>query len=58
MDNPLQPNKEQEPRPGAMAYKGTDGIWHYANPHDALYSTVTMMATHYYDKGWKRIHVE
>ena len=44
------------PRPGALRYKGEDGVWHWANPHDLYYSTVTMNATEYWKDGsWVKI---
>lgn len=42
-----------------MAYKGTDGVWRYANPHDLMFSTATMLATHWWkpDVGWVKIEI-
>lgn len=37
------------PRPGALRYREPSGIWHYANPHDPTFSTVTMLATEHWD---------
>lgn len=37
------------PRPGTLRYQDDEGEWHYASPRDALYSTVTMCATEYWD---------
>lgn len=46
------------PRPGAVRYKNDDGEWVHANPHDLLFSTVTMLATQYWkpDTGWTDIY--
>lgn len=42
-------------RPGALRAK-QDGQWITANPHDPLFSTVTMIATEYYDgEAWQPI---
>lgn len=49
------------PRPGALRYQDVEtGEWLYANPHDVLYSTVTMFATEYWttDHGWVKIFEE
>lgn len=45
------------PRPGALRYKDADGEWQYANPHDLMFSTVTMSATEYWREhlGWTPI---
>lgn len=50
MTNDLPPASKpgEEWRPGAMAYRSQDGQWHVANPHSSLYSTLTMLATHYW----------
>lgn len=47
-----------EPRPGALRYKDANGQWQHANPRDLMYSTVTMLATEYWEPqcGWKLIH--
>ena len=37
-----------QPRPGAVRYQDADGNWHCANPRDLLFSTVTMLATHFW----------
>lgn len=45
-----------KPRAGALRYSKDDGgEWVCANPHDPLYSTVTMLATEYWDEDWKKI---
>lgn len=36
-------------QPGAAAYKASDGFWHYANPNSFLYSTITMVASHFWN---------
>lgn len=49
---------EPEPKAGTLRARREDGTWAKANPHDSLYSTVTMVATHYYDaknKSWRQI---
>ena len=38
------------PRPGAVRFKDGNGGWQCANPHDLLYSTVTMSAREYWDE--------
>lgn len=44
------------PRAGAVRYTDADGVEHRANPHDMTYSTVTMLATEFWDGAeWKRI---
>lgn len=54
------PWSDFEPRAGALRYTDTDGVEHYANPGDPLFSTVTMLATEFWSEGagWQRIHVE
>lgn len=46
-----------EPRPGALRYR--DPIrdqWVEANPHDPLYSTVSMIAEEFWDDNeWKKV---
>ena len=37
------------PRPGAVRYTDDDGVEHYANPHDMMFSTVTMLAEDYWN---------
>jgi hypothetical protein len=48
---------EFTPRPGAMRFKDKDGEWVCANPGDVMFSTVTMMATEFWDtpRGWVQI---
>lgn len=43
-----------QPRPGALRYKDEAGEWQYVNPQDPLFSTVTMVATEYWNPaaGW------
>lgn len=43
------------PRAGALRYQKETGEWICANPHDSLYSTVTMLATEYWEDEWKKI---
>jgi hypothetical protein len=38
------------PRPGALRVL-RDGKWIVANPHDPLYSTMSMVATEYFTNG-------
>lgn len=50
---------DSQPRLGALRYKDQDGIWRSANPGDPLFSTVTMLATHFYNEdGWTEIYTE
>lgn len=42
------------PQPGALKYQDESGEWHYANPQDILYSTVTMAATHFWKEEKQR----
>jgi hypothetical protein len=37
------------PRAGALRYLDNDGKYIAANPHDLLFSTVTMLATEFWD---------
>lgn len=48
---------EFKPRPGALRAMREDGTYGCANPGDALFSTVTMVATEYYTlgRGWVKI---
>lgn len=46
---------DQKPRPGAVRYK-RDGEWVMANPRDPFFSTVTMLATEFWDGlAWRPI---
>lgn len=43
-------------RAGTLAYRDATGEWRVASPRDALYSSVTMTATHYWrDDDWRLI---
>ena len=45
-------------RPGALRYKSQDGLWVVTEPHDAMYSTATMVATEWWDvtsQAWRPI---
>ncbi len=45
-------------RAGAVRAKAEDGTWQVAEPHDPWYSTVTMVATEWWDQslaGWRPI---
>ena len=56
---PGPPAPPVAPAPGAMAYRDTDGVWHYANPRDAMYITLTMLASHYWTGSeWKPTNVD
>lgn len=46
-----------QPKPGALRAPGQGGVeWIYANPHDRLYSTVSMIAVEYWDgEAWAPI---
>jgi hypothetical protein len=44
-------------RRGALAYQDEEGQWHMCNPNELMFSTVTMIATHYWDDGWKIVSV-
>lgn len=47
------------PRSGALRYVREDGSVIAANPGDAMYSTVTMVATEYYaNDAWHPIMTE
>lgn len=47
------------PRPGAVRCKDAEGDWIMANPHNTLYSTVSMAATEFWDDGeWRPIWPE
>lgn len=45
------------PRDGALAYYDeAAGCWRCCNPRDPAFSTVSMVATHYFDAGqWRAI---
>jgi hypothetical protein len=44
-------------RGGALAFKSEHGDWIVAEPHDVMYSTVTIGATHFWRNGrWQTIH--
>ena len=45
-------------RPGALRYKGADGVWVVTEPRDSMYSTATMVATEWWDgqrQEWRQI---
>lgn len=45
-----------EPRDGAVGFYNELKEFLWANPRDALYSTLSMVATHFYSDGeWKKI---
>lgn len=44
-------------RPGALRYKGADGVWIVTEPHSAMYSTATMVATEFWDSAAQRWRV-
>lgn len=41
-------NSDFVPRPGALRFEDEQGKWISANPHDPLYSTVSMGATEFW----------
>lgn len=46
-------------RPGTLRYVDEQGKEHIASPHDPMYSTVSILATHYWDRDqWLLIHPE
>lgn len=51
-----QPGIESHPA-GTLRYRDADGVWQMASPHDLMFSTVTMCATHFWRDGqWHEIH--
>lgn len=42
--------QEVPPREGTLMYKDSDGITHTCAPGSPLFSTVTMLATHYWSE--------
>lgn len=39
---------------GALRFKDDEGLWHIAEPRNALYSTVSMLATERWDVELKQ----
>lgn len=47
---------EFTPRSGGVRFQTPEGEWIAANPHDALYSTVSMSATQFWNgKKWRSV---
>lgn len=50
---------DKQPRAGAMQVTEEDGAKWFANPHDVLYSSATMAASHFWNgKDWESIWPE
>ena len=56
-ENPsLEPDLTSRLKCGALCAQDKDGHWIYSNPGDAMFSSVVMVATHYWeDNSWKPI---